>query len=215
MSEEAATESGDDPDLDPDCSPDLSQQFTFASGTGPKFIFKKVQKWSVKDWGKSSRGSIGWFLQYCWAFCESEEEEDEMFVWMLSLIALYVREDGWGGFCQGALTWDWSQVALRDYWEIPAPEWARNREEEDIMNGLVETGDDEVGVKKNSVKGDVVKEDEVMEEVKEGEVKEDEMKEEVKEGDVKEDDMEEEVEENEVKKDAGVSILHSKGRNLP
>ena len=139
MTEEAATESGDDPDLDPDLSPDLSQQFTFDSWTGPKFVFKKVHQWAVKDWGKSSRSSIGWFLQYCWAFCESEEEEDEMFVWMLSLIGLYVKEDGWGGFCQGALKWDWSQVAVRDGWEIPAPEWARLREEEDIRNGLVET----------------------------------------------------------------------------
>ena len=62
-----------------------------------------------------------------------------MFVWMLSLIQLYVKEDGWDGFCQGALKWDWSQVAVRDGWEIPAPEWARQREEEDIRNGLVET----------------------------------------------------------------------------
>ena len=40
--------------------------------------------------------------------------------------------------------WDWNQVALRDNWEIPAPVWAKNREEEDIMNGLVaKTGEED------------------------------------------------------------------------
>ena len=91
MSEETAAESEDDPDLDPDYSPDLSAQFTFATWTGPKFVFMKVHKWAVKDWGKSSKGSIGSFLQYCWAFCDSEAEEDEMLVWMLSLVNLYVK----------------------------------------------------------------------------------------------------------------------------
>ena len=52
MSEDAAAESGDESDLDPDHSPDLAQQFTFASWSGTKFIFKKVHKWAVKDWEK-------------------------------------------------------------------------------------------------------------------------------------------------------------------
>ena len=185
MAEEATTESGDDPDLDPDHTPDLDQQFTFASWTGPKFIFKKVHKWAVKDWGKSPRKSIGWFLQYCWAFCESEEEEDEMFVWMLSLIGLYVKEDGWDGFCQGALRWDWSQVAVRDSWEIPAPEWASRREEDDIRNGLVETvvvNKDEDSVKK--VNGDGKEGEEEEGDREEGERKEGEWEE----GDGKEGD---------------------------
>ena len=222
MSEEAAADSGDDPDLDPDHSPDLSHQFTFASWTGPKFIFKKVHKWSVKDWGKSPRGSIGWFLQYCWAFCESEDEEDEMFVWMLSLLSLYVKEDGWDGFCQGALKWNWNQVALRDDWEIPAPVWAKRREEEDIINGMVvKIGEEDevknevkndvkkVGVKEDDVKGDEVKEDYAKEdEVKEGDVREDEVKEdgknedEVKEDGTKEDYVNEDyVKENDVKEE--------------
>ena len=234
MLEEAAAESGDDPDLDPDHSPDLSQQFTFDSWTGPKFIFRKVHKWAVKDWKKSPRGSIGWFLQYCWAFCECEEEEDEMFVWMLSLLSLYIKEDGWDGFCQGALKWDWDQVALRPGW---APAWAKNREEEDIKNGFVVKIGEEDHIRievKNDVKEDYAKEDDVEEDdvkendveedVKEGSAKEDSVKKDdakqdatkedsvkedgVKEDDIKEDDVkEDEVKENEVKEDSVKEVL--------
>ena len=192
--------------------PDLAEQFTFASWTGPKFIFKKVHQWAVKDWNQSSKGSIGSFLQYCWAFCEDEREEDEMFMWMLSLISLYVKEDGWVGFCHGALKWDWSQLAVRDHWEIPAPEWAKNREEEDILNGFMMNEEEVVKedvVKENVVKEDVVKEEDVNEEdvkkdcVKQDDVKEDEMKEdEMKEDEMKEDEMrEDEMKEDEMKED--------------
>ena len=87
-----------------------------------------------------------------------------MLVWMLSLVNLYVKEDGWDRFCQGAFKWDWNQVALRDHWEIPAPVWASFREEEDIKNGMVAKNEEEVKMM------NMVKEDEgKRKDVKEGE----------------------------------------------
>ena len=155
MAEVAPGEAEDDPDLDPD----LEEEFTFGKWTGPKFLFKKVHKWAMKDTDCGEK-TIGAFLQYCWGFCESDQEEDEMFEWMLSLVTLYVREDGWKGFREGALLWDWSQFAIKNRWEIPIPEFAKIREEEDIMNGMGKVAiKDEV--KKDEVETDEFEKDEV------------------------------------------------------
>ena len=157
MAEVVSEESEDDPDLE--------EQFTFGKWTGPKFIFKQVHKWAVKDTNCDER-TIGNFLQYCWGFCENDDEEDEMFEWMLSLITRYVREDGWKGFCEGALIRDWSQVTVRNGWEIPTPEWAKSREAEDIMNGMGKVDVNEEVVVKDELKNCELKKGEVKEDVK-------------------------------------------------
>ena len=223
MNEVASGESEDDPDLDPD----LNEQFTFGKWTGSRFIFKKVHKWAVKDVGCDAK-TIGSFLQYCWAFCENDEEEDRMFEWMLSLVTLYVGEDGWKGFCEGPLLWDWSKAAIRDQWEIPTPDFASSREAEDIMNGLgkVEVNDEdevkdievkkfelkEIVEKEEVVKGSVQKESVQKESLdKESVKKESVKKESVKKESVKKESVQKEslvkevveveLKENEVKKD--------------
>ena len=53
-----------------------------------------------------------------------------MFEWMLKLVSLYVKEDGWKGLREGALKWDWSTLFLGSQWDIPCPEFAQKREEE-------------------------------------------------------------------------------------
>ena len=167
---------------------------TFGSWSGPKNIFKEVKHWAG-DMGCEDK-NIGAFFQYCWAFCESDAEEREMFVWMLELVTLYVKEDGWEGFYLGPWKWDWSSFGLRDGWEIPTPDWAQKRELEDILAGRgkveAEKGSGMGGETVVVEKGDFGKcqgEGEKEIEVKDVEVKEEGAKEE----NVKEENVREEI----------------------
>ena len=146
-------ESGDPPD-----PWEGEETGTFGSWTGPKTIFKKVKEWGMDC--ECDDSNIGAFIQYSSTLAQTEAEERLIFEWVLKLVTLYVKEDGWDGWETGAATWDWSKLNVGNLWEVPPPQWAVERE----MCDMAECGKLEEGVK---VQEEEVKEEEegVKEEV--------------------------------------------------
>ena len=133
----------------------------------------------VKEWVwdlECGEETIGAFFQYCFAFAESAAEERELLECMLKLVTLYVEEDTWlgnwngAGWNQGVGKWDWSQLSLANEWEILLPEWAYQRELEDVAR----SPGNKVVSKEIVVKEELLTEEKVLtKEVKDLLVKED------------------------------------------
>ena len=96
--------------------------------TGDRQVWGQVRRWLGKQ--NCDDSSIAGFFQHCFVYAYTDDEEDLLFEWMLKLVSLYVKEDGWEGLREGALKWDWSTLFLGNQWDIPIPEFAQKREEE-------------------------------------------------------------------------------------
>ena len=134
----------------------------FGIWTGPKEVFDRVKLWGAQ---KFDEKHIGTFLQYCFAFAESLEEEDELVVWMLELITKFLEEHGgWSNLDQTLESRDWSSLALSHHWAVLPPQWARDREVADIEEE--DRLKEENVLKENSVKmaESVAKKDDIEEE---------------------------------------------------
>ena len=85
----------------------------------------------VKSWLTDREPAASDFFYYCRNLCYNIEEADEVWVWMLNLIAHFVAEDE--SFLDSVHTAkDWRELALvdQDDWEVPPPLWLVRREEE-------------------------------------------------------------------------------------
>ena len=85
----------------------------------------------VKGWLTDREPAASDFFYYCRNLCDNLEEADEVWVWMLNLIAHFVAEDE--SFLDSVHTAkDWRELALvdQDDWEVPPPLWLVRREEE-------------------------------------------------------------------------------------
>ena len=85
----------------------------------------------VKSWLTDREPAASDFFYYCRNLCYNLEEADEVWVWMLNLIAHFVAEDE--SFLDSVHTAkDWRELALvdQDDWEVPPPLWLVRREEE-------------------------------------------------------------------------------------
>ena len=85
----------------------------------------------VKSWLTDREPAASDFFYYCRNLCDNLEEADEVWVWMLNLIAHFVAEDE--SFLDSVHTAkDWRELALvdQDDWEVPPPLWLVRREEE-------------------------------------------------------------------------------------
>ena len=85
----------------------------------------------VKGWVTDREPAASDFFYYCRNLCYNIEEADEVWVWMLNLIAHFVAEDE--SFLDSVHTAkDWRELALvaQDNWEVPPPLWLVRREEE-------------------------------------------------------------------------------------
>ena len=85
----------------------------------------------VKGWLADREPAASDFFHYCRNLCDNQGERDEVWVWMLNLIAHFVAEDE--SFLASVHTAkDWRELALvdQDDWEVPPPLWLVRREEE-------------------------------------------------------------------------------------
>ena len=85
----------------------------------------------VKSWLTDREPAASDFFYYCRNLCDNLEEADEVWVWMLNLIAHFVAEDE--SFLDSVHTAkDWRELALvnEDDWEVPPPLWLVRREEQ-------------------------------------------------------------------------------------
>ena len=85
----------------------------------------------VKSWLTDREPAASDFFYYCRNLCYNIEEADEVWVWMLNLIAHFVAQDE--SFLHSVHTAkDWRELALvaQDNWEVPPPLWLVRREEE-------------------------------------------------------------------------------------
>ena len=118
----------DDPDPGGGPSERKMEMGHLGEWTGDRRVWGQVRKWlGVQNCDDSS---IAGFFQHCFVYALSDDEEDLLFEWMLKLVSLFVKKDGWEGLREGALKWDWSTLFLGSQWDIPCPEFAQKREEE-------------------------------------------------------------------------------------
>ena len=85
----------------------------------------------VKSWLTDREPAASDFFHYCRNLCDNLGEREEVWVWMLNLIAHFVAEDE--SFLDSVHTAkDWRELALVsvDNWEVPPPLWLVRREEE-------------------------------------------------------------------------------------
>ena len=85
----------------------------------------------VKSWLTDREPAASDFFYYCRNLCYNIEEADEVWVWMLNLIAHFLAEDE--SFLDSVHTAkDWRELALvdQDDWEVPPPLWLVRREEQ-------------------------------------------------------------------------------------
>ena len=93
---------------------------------GPDLVFSTVNDWILSD--QSGKPTVGNFFQYCFTFSENLEEDYELNLWMLNLVAHYVaEEESWMDSADDAK--DWGSLLLTGDWEIPPPVWAKSREQ--------------------------------------------------------------------------------------
>ena len=94
---------------------------------GPDLVYTTVKDWILSD--QSGKPTVGNFFQYCFTFSENLEEDYELNLWMLNLVAYYVaKEDSWMDTADDAK--DWGSLLLTGDWDVPPPAWAKNRAKE-------------------------------------------------------------------------------------
>ena len=93
---------------------------------GPDLVYSTVTNWILSD--QSGKPTVGNFFQYCFTFSENLEEDYELKLWMLNLVAHYVaEEESWMEIADEAK--DWGSLLLAGDWEVPPPVWAKSREQ--------------------------------------------------------------------------------------
>ena len=97
---------------------------------GPDLVYSTVKDWFLSD--QSGKPTVGNFFQYCFTFSENLEEDYELNLWMLNLVAHYVaEEESWMDSADDAK--DWGSLLLNGEWEIPPPVWAKSRAREQVL----------------------------------------------------------------------------------
>ena len=97
---------------------------------GPNLVYSTVKDWCLAD--QSGKPTIGNFFQYCFSFSENLEEDYELNLWMLNLVAHYVaEEESWMDSADDAK--DWGSLLLNGDWEVPPPVWAKSRAREQVL----------------------------------------------------------------------------------
>ena len=93
---------------------------------GPDLVYSTVSNWILSD--QSGKPTVGNFFQYCFTVSENLEEDYELKLWMLNLVAHYVaKEESWMEIADEAK--DWGSLLLAGDWEVPPPVWAKSREQ--------------------------------------------------------------------------------------
>ena len=93
---------------------------------GPDLVYSTVSEWILSD--QSGKPTVGNFFQYCFPISENLEEDYELKLWMLNLVAHYVaEEESWMDSSDDAK--DWGKLLLTDDWEVPPPVWTKSREQ--------------------------------------------------------------------------------------
>ena len=93
---------------------------------GPDLVYSTVTNWILSD--QSGKPTVGNFFQYCFTVSENLEEDYELKLWMLNLVAHYVaKEESWMEIADEAK--DWGSLLLAGDWEVPPPVWAKSREQ--------------------------------------------------------------------------------------
>ena len=93
---------------------------------GPDLVYFTVKDWILSD--QSGKPTVGNFFQYCFDVSENLEEDYELNLWMLNLVAHYVaEEESWMDSADDSK--DWGSLLLAGDWEVPPPVWARSREQ--------------------------------------------------------------------------------------
>ena len=93
---------------------------------GPDLVYSTVSNWISSD--QYGKPTVGNFFQYCFTVSENLEEDYELKLWMLNLVAHYVaKEESWMEIADEAK--DWGSLLLAGDWEVPPPVWAKSREQ--------------------------------------------------------------------------------------
>ena len=93
---------------------------------GPDLVYSTVSNWISSD--QYGKPTVGNFFHYCFTFSENLEEDYELKLWMLNLVAHYVaEEESWMEIADEAK--DWGSLLLAGDWEVPPPVWAKSREQ--------------------------------------------------------------------------------------
>ena len=94
--------------------------------SGPDLVYSTVKDWILSD--QSGKPTVGNFFQYCFDYSENIEEDYELNLWMLNLVAHHVaEEESWMDSADE--TKDWGSLLLAGDWEVPPPVWAKSREQ--------------------------------------------------------------------------------------
>ena len=101
----------------------------FLNWDGPDIVSESVEDW-IRDFaGHSGKSTVGNFFQYCLsALSENFEEDFELTLWMMNLVAHYVADnESWLDTADELKNWGNLFLSEED-WEVPPPLWAITRE---------------------------------------------------------------------------------------
>ena len=91
-------------------------------------IWDTVESWIYGWQSHAGKSTVGGFLNYCQSYCETVEDDYEVKLWMLNLVAHHVALDkSWLETADAAK--DWGNALLSEDWKVPPPLWARHRED--------------------------------------------------------------------------------------
>ena len=97
-------------------------------------IWDTVESWIYGWQSHAGKSTVGGFLNYCQSYCETAEEDYEVELWMLNLVAHHVALDkSWLETADAAK--DWGNALLSEDWKVPPPLWARHREDKWMLEG--------------------------------------------------------------------------------
>ena len=97
-------------------------------------IWDTVESWIYGWQSHAGKSTVGGFLNYCQSYCETAEEDYEVELWMLNLVAHHVLLDkSWLETADAAK--DWGNALLSEDWKVPPPLWARHREDKWMLEG--------------------------------------------------------------------------------
>ena len=97
-------------------------------------IWDTVESWIYGWQSHAGKSTVGGFLNYCQSYCETVEEDYEVELWMLNLVAHHVALDkSWLETADAAK--DWGNALLSEDWKVPPPLWARHREDKWMLEG--------------------------------------------------------------------------------
>ena len=96
---------------------------------GPDIVSETVEDWMRDFAGHSGKSTVGNFFQYCLsALSENFEEDFELTLWMMNLVAHHVADNGnWLDTADELKNWGNLFLSEED-WAVPPPLWAITRE---------------------------------------------------------------------------------------